>query len=553
MVHLVLFGVARGVEGDLDEVPLGECLPFTLGHASGVQHGPEAGVVRVDVDHPDLFQHHLLASRTADPELMASVVVRQPPVSLERRHDAVPGEVHSDEGPGLRELPPRAAVRELLVGDLEWRFKGSDERPVHLLKLRLGDAHEQARESSLEQLRLVEWLRDEPVRLTLAGDGLGLGGEFERHGRRLTRSPQLDAAPTRRHVPAVTSLPPLPTTYMVRDLQIFPNVVLAPMEGVTDLTFRRLVREIGGAGLTCTEFIASAWLSADGNKRARDLAAFDPDERPVSLQIYGKDPAVMADAARRIQDMGATICDINMGCPSKKVCKNSGGSALMRDPALAVRIVRAVRAAIEIPLTVKMRSGFDADSRNAPELCEMFEQEGAEALTIHWRTREDLYSGQRAVDKITDAVSRVSIPVIANGDVTDPQSAERMLRETGAAGVMVGRGAMRNPWSLLQIAQHLNGEPLTHPTADERHRVLVRFLLAQRPRFRTETAALGRFKKVANHFCRGVPHGELLLRRVVLRSQSIDEAVGHADRYFALLAAYEAGDLAAFDAALAAA
>ena len=346
---------------------------------------------------------------------------------------------------------------------------------------------------------------------------------------------------------------PLPTAYQVRDVRISPNVVLAPMEGVTDLTFRRLVRQIGGAGLTCTEFIASAWLSSDGHKRVRDLAAFDPDERPVSLQIYGKDPRVMAEAARRVQDMGATICDINMGCPSKKVCKNSGGSALMLEPALAVEIVRAVRAAIDIPLTVKMRSGFDAARRNAPELCEMFESEGAEALTIHWRTREDLYSGRRAVDKIAEAVGRVSIPVIANGDVTDAPSAERMLRETGAAGVMVGRGAMRNPWSLLQISRHLRGEVHTPPTAAERHRVLVGFLLDQRPRFRSETAALGRFKKVANHFCRGVPHGDLLLRRAVLRSQTIDEAIGHADAYFALLHAHESGDVGAFDAALAAA
>ena len=346
--------------------------------------------------------------------------------------------------------------------------------------------------------------------------------------------------------------PPLPTSYMVRDLRIEPNVVLAPMEGVTDLTFRRLIRNIGGAGLTCTEFIASAWLSADGHKRARELAAFDPDERPVSLQIYGKDPAVMAEAARRVQDMGATICDINMGCPSKKVCSNSGGSALMRDPQLAVKIVRAVRAAIDIPLTVKMRSGFDAESRNAPELCAMFEEEGAEALTIHWRTREDLYGGTRAVDKIAEAVDRVGVPLIANGDVVDPKSAERMLRETGAAGVMVGRGAMRNPWSLLNIAQHLRGEALTLPTAAERHRVLVRFLEDQRPRFRTEQAALGRFKKVANHFCRGVPHGDALLRRAVLRSQTIEEAIGHADCYFALLAAHEAGDPSAFDEALAA-
>jgi tRNA-dihydrouridine synthase B len=334
----------------------------------------------------------------------------------------------------------------------------------------------------------------------------------------------------------------LPTAYRVRDVLISPNVVLAPMEGVTDLTFRRLIRQIGGVGLTCTEFIASAWLAQDGHARARLLAAFDPDESPVAVQIFGRDPTVMAEAARRVQSMGATICDINMGCPSKKVCAHSGGSALMRDPALAVQIVRQVRAAVSIPVTVKMRSGFDATCRNAADLAVQFEEEGADAIAIHWRTRADLYSGDRQVDIIAEACQRVSIPVIGNGDVVDPASAERMMVETGVQGVMVGRGAMRNPWSLLQISQHLRGEPVTQPTARAQHQVLVGFLRSQEELFSTETVALGRFKQVANHFCREVPRGAELLRQPLLRSQTVEEAIGHADAYFARLERWEAGD-----------
>ena len=350
-----------------------------------------------------------------------------------------------------------------------------------------------------------------------------------------------------------TSTPALPTALRIRDVVVSPNVILAPMEGVTDLTFRRLVRQIGGVGLTCTEFISSKGLAGlRADRKALAMAAYDPDEHPISIQIFGKDPRVMAEAARVVQDLGATICDINMGCPSKRVCKNSGGSALMREPELATEIVRQVRAAVSIPLTVKMRSGFDADTRNAPQLAWQCQEEGAEAITIHWRTREDLYGGQRQVDKIAETKARVSIPVIGNGDITDPASAVAMLRETGCDGVMVGRGAMKNPWSLLQISQHLRGEPLTHPTPAERKRVLLAFLDGMRDKYATELGALGRFKKVANHFTRGLPHGADLLRMRVLRSQTIDEALGHVDAYFALFERWEAGDAEAFAEALAA-
>lgn len=322
----------------------------------------------------------------------------------------------------------------------------------------------------------------------------------------------------------------LPISYRIRDITVSPAVVLAPMEGVTNLTFRRLIRELGGPGLTYTEFIPSEGLKP-GNKVSK-LAEFDPDERPVAVQIFGRRPAVMADAARIIEDMGASICDINMGCPSKRVCARSGGSALMKEPKLAAEIVAAVRKAIQIPLTVKMRSGFDAERRNAPELAWMCQEEGAEGITIHWRTREDRYSGQRAVDKIAQAVDRVSVPVIGNGDIIDASTAEAMLRETGCDGVMLGRGAMRNPWSLLQIAQHLRGEPVTAVTADERRRALLAFLQRFHETFRHERAALGRFKQIAKHFTLDLPDG-IDFRRRLLRSESIDEVMGHTEVYFA--------------------
>ncbi len=340
----------------------------------------------------------------------------------------------------------------------------------------------------------------------------------------------------------------LPTTYTVGTLPIFPNVVLAPMEGVTDITFRRLIRAIGGAGLTCTEFLPSEGLRRGGHQRGKlaEMAEFDEDERPISIQIYGRRPESMAEAARVVEAMGATLIDINMGCPSKKVCAHSGGSALMADLPLARAIIAAVRAAVRLPLTVKMRSGFDHANRNAAELAQICEGEGADAITIHWRTRADLYGGQRAVDRIAEAKSLLRIPVIGNGDVIDPLSAERMMRETGCDGVMVGRGAMRNPWVLRQIAEHLQGLPLTEVDATEKERVLLQLLQDMRERFHRDLGALGRFKKVSNYFCKSLPYGEKALRTPLLRSNTIEEAQSLVHTFFSRLRAHEAGDHQAF-------
>jgi nifR3 family TIM-barrel protein len=332
----------------------------------------------------------------------------------------------------------------------------------------------------------------------------------------------------------------LPDHYLVRDVRIAPNLVLAPMEGVTDLTFRRLVRQIGGTGLTVTEFIASEGLRR-GVAKTEHMARFDPDERPVAIQIYGRNPEAMAEAAAIVEESGATLCDINMGCPSKKVCAHSGGSALMRDLPLATEIVRAVRKAITIPLTVKMRSGFDHENRNAPELAWICQEEGAEAITIHWRTRADLYGGTRAVDKIAETKARLRVPVIGNGDIVNAQSARRMFEETGVDGVMIGRGAIKNPWVFRQVAAELRGEAPMVVDAAEKRRVLLGYFESIRAEFHTDRSALGRMKKIANYFTHGLPHGSEL-RHAFLHSMSIEQAIDHTETFFANLQAFEAGE-----------
>ena len=326
----------------------------------------------------------------------------------------------------------------------------------------------------------------------------------------------------------------LPTAYRIRDLTIAPNVLLAPMEGVTDLPFRRLIRRMGGCGLTTTEFVPGAGLLR-GDKKLQRMVEFDPDERPVAIQIYGRDPTAMAEGARMVEDLGATLCDINMGCPSKKVCNHSGGSGLMREPELAIQIVRAVRQAISIPLTVKMRSGFDAEHRNAPELAWAAQEEGADAITIHWRTRADRYGGVRQVDRIAATKARLRIPVVGNGDIVDVQSARAMLRETGCDGVMVGRGAMRRPWVLREIAASLADQPVPVISVAERRAILFGWLEETRAWIGLDMATLGKLKQVAKHFVEEELPGGGEARLAILRSGSIEEAVGHIEGWFSLL------------------
>ncbi len=291
------------------------------------------------------------------------------------------------------------------------------------------------------------------------------------------------------------------------------------MEGVTDRLFRRLIRRIGGVGLTTTEFIPAASLVADV-PRAVALAEIDADEHPVAIQVYGRVPQILADAARTAEDLGADVVDLNMGCPSKKVCAHSGGSALLKDPALVVAIVRAMRAATSRPLTVKMRSGFDSSSRNAPEIARLCEAEGVDAVTVHWRTRADLYGGIRDLDTIRAVVDAVRIPVVANGDIVDARVAADTLVQTGASALMIGRGAVRDPWVFRRIEAALAGLPEPVVDVREREALLLGYYADLVDNFDTEKAAVGRMKKVIRWFSDGVENGERL-RESVFHSESV--------------------------------
>lgn len=327
--------------------------------------------------------------------------------------------------------------------------------------------------------------------------------------------------------------PNRPRQLSIAGLEIRPALFLAPMEGLTDLPFRRAVRSIGGVGLTCTEFVASEGLIRDV-PRILEMAAVDADEHPVAIQIYGRRPHNMAEAARRVVDLGADVVDVNMGCPSRKVCAHSGGAALLRDPALVRDIVRTVRAAVAGPMTVKIRTGWARSERNVREIARIVEGEGADLLTVHWRTREEAFKGAMDPEPIAWAVETVEIPVVGNGDVVDVASARRMLDETGCHGLMIGRGAVRNPWVCLQIARWLEGGVVPHPRAAERRALLEDYMTVLEANCRTEKGALGRTKKFCGYYTRGLPHGAPL-RQAVFHSHSLAEAREHLGRYFARL------------------
>jgi tRNA-dihydrouridine synthase B len=318
------------------------------------------------------------------------------------------------------------------------------------------------------------------------------------------------------------------------------------MEGVTDVTFRRLIRQIGGAGLTVTEFIPAEGLRRDIPK-VREMVQFDEDERPISVQIYGRSPAALAEGAKIAEDLGADIVDFNMGCPSKKVCAHSGGSALLKEPELARDLVRAIRAAVRIPFTVKMRSGWDAQHKNAPEVASMCQEEGVEMVAVHWRTRTDAYGGLRELDTIRAVKERLRIPVVANGDIVDFESAMDTLERTGANGVMIGRGAIKNPWVFKQISAKMRGESPCTVDAAERERVMLGYFAEIRDRFRHDRGALGRFKKLTKYFTHGIPYGSEL-RDAVLHAEEAEQAIDLVREFFERLRRYERGDRSSFAA-----
>ena len=252
-------------------------------------------------------------------------------------------------------------------------------------------------------------------------------------------------------------------------------VIVAPMSGVTDRPFRRLARRLG-APLVVTEMIASQAVLRDVLEETRK-AEIDSEDTPAVVQIAGWEPEVMAEAARMMADRGADAIDINMGCPAKKVVNKYAGSALMRDEVLAGRIMEAVVGAVDLPVTLKMRLGWDAENRNAPELARIAEASGIRLITVHGRTRCQMYTGTADWSGIREVVDTVSLPVVANGDIVDIDTAKACLAESGADGVMIGRGCYGRPWLPAQVAAALSGEtPRADPDAEERRAILAEHL-----------------------------------------------------------------------------
>ena len=359
-----------------------------------------------------------------------------------------------------------------------------------------------------------------------------------------------DAAATR------TGESPVPTRAFpaglkIGNVEISPATVLAPMSGVTDTVFRRFIKKLGGCGLIMTEFTSADGVLRDQRVRGRYLHFYE-DEHPISAQLFGSSPSVLAEAARLVEDLGFDLVDLNLGCPAKKVVKCNGGSGLLRDLPLIRQIFEAVRAAVKIPFTVKFRAGWNDDEIVCVELARMAESCGLGAVALHARTREQGYSGNARWEWIASVKQAVKIPVIGNGDIRSPEDACAVVAQTGCDAVMIGRMAPANPWIFRQIEQYVSrtalgldpsaslragsAEPRHHtgllydePSEADRYQMIrtyFRMLLEEEM-----PGAEGKMKQFASWFTHGIPGGAAL-RKAIYDARNGAEILGRVEQFF---------------------
>ncbi len=317
--------------------------------------------------------------------------------------------------------------------------------------------------------------------------------------------------------------------FKIRDIEIDPPLILSPMAGVTDYTFRRLIKRRGGVGLVVSEFISVEGLTRHNPKSKRQMH-FDEEERPFAVQIFGGKPERMAMGAEMAEEVGADILDVNCGCPAPKVVKNGGGSGLLKDPAQLELILKEIKKAISIPLTLKVRTGFSESTINVVEIARMAEQCGVEHIQVHGRTRDQGYRGLANWEYIKQVKDAVSVPVSGNGDITSIDYGIKRWRESGTDGILIGRGAMQNPWIFRQFNDVLNGRTPYEPDLAEKKAVLLEFFEMLREEM-PELVALGKMKQLAGQFTKGLVGGAQF-RQTLYHSHSAEEILDNITEYF---------------------